>query len=629
MIKHSKLPLWRAAGLAALVALAAGTLGSGALSASASSSSSNKVITWAEGVSAIPDYISPMASLDYFSTVNLDYFSFMVYRPLYWFGTSGAPTLNTKLSIADAPIYSNDNHTVVLNMKHWKWSDGTPVTARDVIFWMNLLEASVSPAAANINPGSSTAPGPGWGSAAPGLFPLNISSYTATGTYQVTMQITGNYDPTWFTYNELAQITPIPQQLWDKTSASTPVGNYDETVPGTASSGALAVAQFINSESQDTATYDTNPLWKVVDGPFKLAQYESTGYVKFVPNTAYSGPDKAKEKAFEEIPFLSPEAEFNELKSGGLTIGYLPTEDYSQLKSLEHDGFSSNYWNIYGIDYMWYNYTGPAGKMFSQLYMRQAIQSLINQPQIIKNYYVGGVGTTENGPVPDYPANTKENPFLSKEEAGPLMYPFNPSHAVALLKSHGWAVHPKGTSVCAKAGTAADECGAGIKKGTPLTFSFLYAINGPVFVDEMTSVTSNWKRYAGMTATIRTPKSFDDVIADMSTTTWDLDYYDNGWVYSPDYLPTGEDLWLPGAGSNSGHYNNAEATKLIKLTDEAPTASSEIKAIQTYENYFTKELPVLWMPEQPQALTVYNSKLTGLVPQGIFDEIYPQDYSIS
>ncbi|MGA7173263.1 MAG: hypothetical protein WB020_06755, partial [Candidatus Dormiibacterota bacterium] len=138
-----------------------------------------------------------------------------------------------------------------------------------------------------------------------------------------------------------------------------------------------------------------------------------------------------------------------------------------------------------------------------------------------------------------------------------------------------------------------------------------------------------WKRYAGMTATIRTPKSFNNVIADMGTKTWDLDYYDNGWVYSPDYLPTGEDLWLPGAGSNSGHYNNAEATKLIKLTDEAPTASSEIKAIQTYENYFTKELPVLWMPEQPQALTVYNSKLTGLVPQGIFDEIYPQDYSIS
>jgi len=629
--KISLLPLWRTLGLVTLVALTAGAWGSGALTASAAgSSSSSKIVTWAEGVNATPNYISPMTSLDYFATTNLSDFSEMIYRPLYWFGNNGSPTLNPSLSGAQLPVYSNNNHTVTINLKHWVWSDGQPITSRDIIFWMNLLEASVSPAAANI--GSLQAPGPGWGDASPGLFPTNITSYKATSTYQVVMQIKGNYDPTWFTYNELAQITAIPQHAWDRTSASAPIGNYDMTVPGTATTGALAVAQYVNSQSQTTSTYQTNPMWQVVSGPFKLSQFQSTGFVKLVPNPRYSGPDKPKIKAFEEIPFLSPVAEFNALKSGGLTIGYLPTEDYSQLKTLEHNGYKANYWNIYGINYMWLNFKNPQmGKVFSQLYVRQAMQSMINQPQIIKDFYVGGVGNVENGPVPAYPSSPKLNPFISKLEAGPLVYPYDPARAVSLLKSHGWSVHPKGTTVCEKAGTAANECGAGIAKGTKLAFKILYVSAGPIFINEMSSIVSTWKRYAGINMSVRTPVSFGNVIADESPSNpaWQLDYYGNGWVYSPDYLPTGEPLWLTGAGSNAGQYSNAEADKLIKLTDTAPTAASEIKAIDTYENYLTRQLPVLWMPNAPQQLTVYSSKLSGIVPQGVFDEIYPENYTIS
>jgi len=100
-------------------------------------------------------------------------------------------------------------------------------------------------------------------------------------------------------------------------------------------------------------------------------------------------------------------------------------------------------------------------------------------------------------------------------------------------------------------------------------------------------------------------------------------------VYAPDYLPTGEELWETGASSNTGNYDSAEANALIKATTKAPSAKAEITAIDKYENYLAEQIPVIWMPNPPQALTIYNSKLSGLDPQGVFDEIYPENYRVS
>ena len=76
----------------------------------------------------------------------------------------------------------------------------------------------------------------------------------------------------------------------------------------------------------------------------------------------------------------------------------------------------------------------------SQLYFRQAVQYLVDQPlynqKINKGY---GVGTY--GPVPSEP----ENNFVSSEVKN-NPYPYNPTKAVSLLKDHGWTVVPNGTS---------------------------------------------------------------------------------------------------------------------------------------------------------------------------------------
>jgi peptide/nickel transport system substrate-binding protein len=231
-----------------------------------------------------------------------------------------------------------------------------------------------------------------------GGFPENVVSYAATGTYSLTMKLNSSYNPTWFLYNELSQVFPLPRFAWDKLSEGAPVGNYDVSAeprelapasaglpansylpvnPGTATSGALGVAQFLNSQSENSAEYDTNPLWQIVDGPFRLSQYTSSGYVKMVPNKNYSGTPKPRISAFEEEPFTSDTAEFNALRTGSLTIGYVPVQDLPQRSSLEKtQGYSFSPWYGFGFVYLPLNFSNPTtGPLLRQLYFRQALQS--------------------------------------------------------------------------------------------------------------------------------------------------------------------------------------------------------------------------------------------------------------
>lgn len=609
------------------------------------------VVTFAEGPGLTPNYILPLESGSYFGINNGAQFSQMMYLPLYWFGDHGEPVLNRALSVADPPVFSSDNTVATITLKHWRWSNGTPITARDVIFWLNLLSAVTDPAAPPI--GSSSAPGPGWGAEVPGGFPTNVVSYAQTGTYTLVLHLNASYNPTWYTYNELSQIYPMPQASWDRLSASGTVGNYDSGAqartlapaadslpagsyvpsdPGSASGGALGVAQFLNLQSQDLGTYTTNPLWQVVDGPFRLSQFSNSGFVKLVPNRLYSGSPKPVITAFEELPFTSDTAEFDALRSGQLTIGYLPIEDLSQRTSLERHGYSYNAWFDSEDFFLNFNFTNTTtGPILDHLYFRQAFQSLIDQPEYIKDF-MGGIGTINNGPVPSYPPN---NPNESPLEAHGQVYPYDPSRAVSLLKANGWAVRPGGVSYCAKPGTDAGECGAGVKAGARASFSLLYPSGAIETTNEMEAMASTMESHAGIqlrleqqTESTLIGSLFNGCTLSSPCNSWSIGTYE-GWTYSPDYLPTGGELFATGSSSNAGDYSNPTNDANIAATHKAPNAKSEYAALFKYEDYLARQLPVAWMPNGPQQLTMYRSTLRGLVPQGVFVELYPQLYSFS
>jgi len=643
----SKLSVGRLAGVVVVAALFIAACGN-----SPSSTSTGSVVTFAEGPSAPPNYILPLASGSYFSVTNLSDFSQMMYLPLYWFGSSGQPVLNTTLSVANTPTFTDNNKTVTITMKHWVWSNGKPITSRDVILWMNLLAAATDPASPAV--GSSSAPGPGWGADVAGGFPQNVVSYQATGTYSLVFHLNASYNPKWYLYNELSQIYPMPTAAWDKVSATAPIGNQDATAearklapaalglpagsyvpkdPGTATKGALAVAQYLNLQSQNTGTFATNPLWQVVDGPFKLSQFTSSGFAKLVPNKNYSGTPKPTISAFELEPYTTDTAEFNALESGALTIGYIPTQDLGKKASLEKAGYNYAAWNDFGIVYFPYNFTNPtSGPVFKQLYFRQAYQSLVNQKQYITDFGAG-IGTPNNGPVPTYPPH---NADVSPLEGGAQVYPYNATKAVNLLTANGWTVVPGGVTSCSKPGTAAGDCGKGIAANQPLNFSLLFASGATELTNEMDAMQSTMKSVAGITLTL-SQAPFGQVISTVFSgcstakpcSNWDLATWGGGWVYSPDYFPTGGELFFTGASSNPGDYNNPTNNANITATHTAATTAAETPALFKYENYLAEQLPVVWMPNAPYQLVMYKSSLKGFLPQGVYDEIYPQDYRLA
>lgn len=639
--------LWLTTALTVSAALLVAACSSGS---SATTKSTGGTVTFAESPGNSPNYISPMTSGPYYTVANSSDFSYSFYPPLYWFGDHGEPVLDQALSYARLPVYSANNTVATVTLKPWIWSDGQPITARDIVFWMNLLSAATDPSAPTV--GSSSAPGPGWGAAVPGAFPQNVVSYVQTGTYTIQFKLNRSYNPTWFTYNELSQINPIPQKSWDRLSLSGPVGNYDMAAearmlapasaglppnsyvpvdPGTATSGALGVAQFINVQAQDLATYAHNPLWQVVAGPFKLSQFTSSGYLKMVPNKNYSGSPKPTIAALVEEPFTSDASEFNALHNGNITIGYLPIQDLAQRAALKRAGYSFSPWYSFSDAYLLYNFTNAAvGSIFKQLYFRQAFQSLVNQPQYIKDFG-GGFGTINNGPVPGYPPN---NPDESPLEAKGQYYPFDQSKAVTLLKDNGWDVKPGGITTCAKPGTATGDCGSGIASGQALNLTMLYANGSTELTNEMQAMQSTMKATAGITLQLSTaPGSqvFSTTLNGCTFSTpcnnWELGDWGGAWVYSLDYLPTGGEIFATGSASNGGYYSNPTNDANIAATHVAPTPAAEIVALFKYEDYVVKQLPVVWMPNTPYQFTVYKSNLKGLLPQGVYEELYPQYYS--
>ena len=367
----------------------------------------------------------------------------------------------------------------------------------------------------------------------------------------------------------------------------------------------------------------------MVDGPWKLKSLDTAGALKLVPNPSYSGPVKAKLTEFDEVPFTKDTAEFNQLKGGtnaanAIDYGYLPYQDVPQKDAISALGYTFGPWADWGITYFPENFTNPVtGPIFNQLYFRQAMQDLVDQQTFIKHAYNGYAYPTY-GPVPVKPAST----FVDQTELN-NPYPYSPSTAISLLRAHGWTVNPGGTSVCSAPGSGANQCGLGVSAGAQASFHLEYASGTPALDTEMAQLKADWAQ-AGIAISLST-NTFNSVIGTAvpcqsgQPCKWDMEYWGGGWVYAPDYYPTGDELWATGAGSNSGGYSDSQMDQLISTTETSPT----IQALNAYEDYTAKQLPVVWMPTYYTTLTEVNSHLKGVTPLDPLIQIYPEEWSWS
>ncbi|HEV3383109.1 MAG TPA: peptide ABC transporter substrate-binding protein [Trebonia sp.] len=556
-------------------------------------------VAWPDG--SAPNLIFPLPAATNTDGYDIN-FTQNLWPTLVSEGDGAQSAVDPQESLYSSLAYSNGDKTVTIKLKPWKWSDGTPITSRDFTFVYNLLKANV----------------PNWIGYTQGLFPDDVKSVQTPNSSTVVLNLTRSYNPDFYTEDVLSEIPLLPQHAWDKESATGKVGNYDETT-----AGAKAVWNFLQKEGSDMPTFTTNPLWKVVDGPFTLASFSSDGDYTYVPNKNFSGTVPAVSQVVNE-QFTSDTSELDALRSGGsLTVGQLPQNDIQQIGILKTEGYDVVNQAIPGVAGTLVNfYNAQTGPLVSQLYVRQAMEDLIDRPQIVSKVY-GGYADPGNGPVPTTAFSQWASPV--EKSGGP--YPYDPAKAVSLLKAHGWKVTPGGTSTCQSPGTGATECGTGIAKGEALSFQLLYSA-GSTTGDEMEAAIQSSEEQAGIKFGLKS-EPFNTLSATVGQCTasshpaatcgWQLVDYG----YDPyDLYPAGNSIFNTDGVNNLGGYSSTEENTLINETEYG--ASSQ--AFSAYEDYTAEQLPWLWVP-QPSTIEVYKSNLGGFAPLNPFSGgINPEDW---
>jgi peptide/nickel transport system substrate-binding protein len=544
-----------------------------------------------------PNYIFPVVPSGNASTYNYAWLQVM-WLPLYNnFAYGSSPGIDYAVSLAEKPTFSDGDKTVTIQLRQgYKWSNGQPVDAQDVLFDIALVKAAVGESAAN------------WASYTPGYLPDSLASISASGTYKVVMHLKRAFNPGWFLNDQLAlNLYPLPSTTWNVASAGGPHLNWN--VPA----NAKKIYDYLNKAGGQVGTFGANQLWRTVDGPYVLSSFSpvTSSYV-LKANPSYGGA-KPYASTIDGVTYTGITPMLNAMRTQSVDIA---TVDFSQLtavSSLKALGYS-----VFGLpDFGWagdiWNFedkTGHFNNIVSQLYFRQAMAHLVNEPAIIAGIYHGAAGYAY-GPIPAVP----KTPYVPADAVNPP-YPYDPAAAVALLKAHGWHVVPNGQTTCADAGTAANQCGAGIPAGTPIKFTWYTETeaSGPYIPLTDEAVTSEAEQAAGINIELF-QKTFNYIASNLNDpdpsvakfkNTWGVENFD-GYTDAP--YPTQNSIFNTTGSFNSGGYIDAKMNALIN----ASVYGSNPNAVTQEASYEAQALPALFLPNSDYIWAVSNR--VGGTPQ--------------
>jgi peptide/nickel transport system substrate-binding protein len=563
--------------------------------------------TWALTPGFPPTVILPFTPAGEFGIRNIFEFQMLMFRPLYWLGRNGVPEIDYDLSLAEPPEWGDDGRTVTITIKPRRWANGETVDANNVMLWMHLFEANKAE----------------HGGYVPGYFPDNLEAYAAIAPNRVRFTFDRVYSRTWVLMNQLSLITPLPK-AWDRTASGPADATRDID-------DAAAVYAYLWEQNLDRAGFDRNPLWSVVNGPWKLERYTLEGHVTMVPNEHYSGPNKPYLDEFRQVPTESDEAEYATLEAGpsgpdSIQVGFLPfdfvTEETTDPRIGGPHPLSDSYTlvpqTVFGIHYFPLNMNNPkVGPIFRQLYFRQALQSLIDQEGAIRDVYKG-YGYPTYGPVPALPESDLLSPGQRENP-----YPYSVDAARNRLAENGWDVGVT-PARCVDPARAGER----IREGDRLSFKLEYAQGHPALTHIMEKLKADAARagieialsqrpgiqIAGQVAPCRPTKT--------TPCDWQMSSWNGGWVYGPGFYPTGEFQFKTGAGVNWGSYSDSRADELISKT----VTSDSVEDLYAYQDYIGEQVPVAWMPNFPLRLLEVANNLRGVEPVNPYAALTPENW---
>lgn len=575
-----------------------------------------------------------------FTVSNVSLTQQPMYRPLYWFGLGSSTVFQPGLSMANPPVFSGGNKVVTIKLKGtYKYYNAithasTQIQAKNIAFWFNLAKA---------DPG-------GYGGYTPGFgIPDQVASTKVVNPLTFQIHLKSAVNPTWFLYNSLATVTPLPSN-WDTTSITAPAShmtNCESLAFAAIVKGAGACNDVYNAFSDDTNNYAADnqlDVFKVYWGPYMLNTYhyagDSTYNVTLVPNPGYTGPVKAHVNVQFHF-YTTIASEITALEAGNVLDNGAATPDLvtkapapgkagTNLVGSLASTYKVRSAAFWGFDYAYINFgghacgsgptheTGPCSvhqALLNQPYIRAALLQAVNQNGIIASSAIyNGYAVGSCNALPKL-----GDPFA----AGIVCpYPYSPSKAQKLLTTHGWTIgHPAATC------TKASGCGAGIPVGSKLDLTFEYITGGgtSAFDKEVNTEDAEWAN-VGINVTLY-PTDEGTVSSDCLNTDptngggaanqiYDICEY-GGWVYSPGAYPSGEQLFLKGAPSNAGYVNTPTMNADIKSSITTNTT------LKRYGQYTATYIPVMF---QSSALGVgeLRKTVTGIQPINPISDFNPE-----
>jgi peptide/nickel transport system substrate-binding protein len=452
-----------------------------------------------------------------------------MYLGLIWInGNTGQ--IDWSRSLASS-ITSPDNGTTYdVTLRSWHWSDGVPVTTADVAYTFGLIKAL----------GTNYA---GYGAGGmPGIIKaLNIISPTQ---FQVVLTHPANV--TWFIYNGLSELIPLPAHSWSKYTAD----------------------QIWQNQSSPA-------FFNVIDGPLFAKRLDVGLDLVMVPNPAFEGPKVHFDRLI--FKFLESDgAAVQGLESGELDMANVPDALWNAVQHVPgvrivtlppDESFNEIEMNM----------KNPTVAFFKDVRVRDAMADAINQAGMVK-LIDHGFGQMIYGPVPPVPPT-----FLSPAmRAGHYPVGYDPAKARALLAEAGYTPGPDGVMQ---------------KDGKKLSFTFLM-LTDDALIEQMTEIIQSDFAKVGIQMKVRNIE-FNQLLALLNNPT--ADWQAAGLAETMTGYPSGEYLFATNSFENSGGYSDPTMDKLIAQS----TNTQGLNGLFAYEDYTSAQQPVIFFEREEMSVLVH------------------------
>lgn len=443
----------------------------------------------------------------------------LLFRPLLWF--TSEHTIDWSLSHAASIDVQDGGRVFVVTLKPIAWSDGVPVTADDVLYSFEMMKEL----------------GPLYWGYDTGGIPAMFRNIEATGSLTLRITLTQAVNPEWFELGGLSQLYALPRHAWRRYTLD------------------------------EQRSLQTDPAFlSVVDGPFRLTEFNSGRYVAYVPNPGFVGEQPAMARLV--LDFLQGTSPLEALRSGELDVANVPFNVYDAALAIPGLRVVSLPPSS-GYESMVVNMANPAVPFLADARVRQAIADAIDEDEIIRLAFHGH-GVPARTPVPPVPVT-----FLSADSrAGRFPVGHDPAKARALLAEAGFAPGPDGVLT---------------RDGRRLEWTHLVSDASPDLLAEWQVVRSNLAA-VGIRMDIRLME-FNQIIATVERDPAAWATVAIGWSF-PNY-PDMQTNYGTGAGQNWGRFSDPETDALLRQVQDVPGRD----ALFRLQDHLAALQPFIILPE--------------------------------